>query len=153
MKTKIWLCGVIFLVIFLAGVCSFADDKEKFGFYVPKRNEEIYGTWVNKNYDGISKDQKIVYYYWGYGEFYRIVTNENPAERFGFTITDKWSDSEGNFWYKMYEITDNDYSVYFELCKISNNMTVLETAYNIGNYPTNADLIADNYRYRIRYRQ
>jgi len=153
MKTKILLCGLIFLIALLTGVGSFATDKEKIGFYVPKRNEEIYGTWVNAKYDGISYEQKIVYYYWGYGEFFRTLTNENLASKFGFTIIDKWSDSEGNIWYKTYEISDNDYSVYFTLNKISKDATVLEYVDKLGDYPAEADLNTNNYLYRIRYRQ
>jgi beta-lactamase regulating signal transducer with metallopeptidase domain len=153
MKTKILLCGLIFLIALLAGVGSFAADKEKIGFYVPKRNEEIYGTWVNKNYDGIDYEQIIVYYYWGYGEFVRYVTDKETSMKFSFTIVDKWSDSEGNIWYKTYEITNNDYSIIYTLNKISNDATVFEYVDNVGDFPTRADLNKTNYNYRIRYRQ
>jgi hypothetical protein len=42
MKTKALVCGVVFIIVVLTGVCSFADDKEQYGFYVPSRNEELY---------------------------------------------------------------------------------------------------------------
>ena len=41
MKTKGLVYGVAFLVAVLAGVCSSANDKEKYGFYIPKPNEEM----------------------------------------------------------------------------------------------------------------
>jgi hypothetical protein len=58
--------AIIFSVVFLSGMQSFADTGENYRFYVPRRNEEMYGTWVNENHDGVKRFQKAVYYYWGY---------------------------------------------------------------------------------------
>ena len=153
MKTKVLVFAVALLIVVLVGVRIFADDKEDVGFYVPKRNEEIYGTWENKNYEGKTAGEKVVYFYWGYGESYRTEKSEAPSWKFGFTIVDKWSDSAGNIWYKSYEITTNDYSVYFTLSRISKDATVLEYVDAIGEYPTAADLNAGSGMYSIRYRQ
>jgi hypothetical protein len=154
MKTKMSVLAIIFSVVFFSGMPSFTDDGENNRFYVPRRNEEIlYGTWVNENYDGVKRFQKAVYYYWGYGEFFRFVTLKEPSEKGTFTITDRWSDSGGNIWYKWYEITNNDYTVYFYLGKISDNVSVFEVVYNVGDFPTASDLNINNTNYRIRYRQ
>ena len=56
MKTKILMCGVVFFVLILTGVYSFADDKEKYGFYIPSWKEELYGTWINTDYTGTGED-------------------------------------------------------------------------------------------------
>jgi hypothetical protein len=54
MKTKTLLCGAVFFVAVLACAGSFTADEKKSECYVPKRTEEIYGTWVNEKYDGIN---------------------------------------------------------------------------------------------------
>jgi hypothetical protein len=36
MKTKILVFGLVFIFVVLACLCSFADDREKPGIYIPK---------------------------------------------------------------------------------------------------------------------
>ena len=153
MKTKMLAYGVVLASLILVGISSFADDKSRLGFYVPKRDEEIYGTWINKDYDGIRYEQKVVYYYWGYGEAFRTASSENPSTKFGFRIIDKWLDSDGNIWYQTYEISNHDYSVYFILYKISKSGDVLEYVYRVVDYPKTSDLKIGDPLYRIRYRE
>ena len=40
MKKKTISCVLVFLVTVFACLDSFGDDKEKYGFYVPRENEE-----------------------------------------------------------------------------------------------------------------
>jgi hypothetical protein len=112
MKTIAAVCGMVFIIVVLAGVCGFADDKEKFGFYVPSPSEELYGIWVNMDYGKTKSDwpQKIIIYDWGYAEGYLKVTDKDPCIKWAgwpgipckwtYTIVDKWTDSEGNIWYR-----------------------------------------------------
>ena len=60
MKTKALVLAVVFFVVVLIGVCSFAVDKNKYGFYEPISNEAIFGTWVNTEYScGPYMPQKV----------------------------------------------------------------------------------------------
>ena len=122
-------------------------------FYIPKSNEEIYGTWINEDLIPQKIGQKRIYYYWSYGETYRELSSETPAMKWTFTIVNKWKDSEGNVWYK-YFIRDNEF-IYIEywITKISNNGTVFESVCNVGEFPTVDELNDDHFNYCIRYRQ
>ena len=102
MKTKPLVCVLmVFFVVVLSGVYSIADDKEKFGFYVPKLDEEIYGTWINADYrrDDQPSAQKSIFYDWGYSVGFCKITDTFPIDKWTFIIVDKWSDYEGNIWY------------------------------------------------------
>ncbi len=122
---------------------------ENENFYIPKSNEEIYGTWINE--DMIT--QKLIYYYWGYGEIYREVSSETPAVKLTFTIVEKWSDSEGNVWYKTFKRYDVAMGTVFCITKISNNGTVYESVYNVDGFPTKDELNVDHFYYLIYNRQ
>ena len=157
MKTKTLVYGVGIIVAVLVSVYSFADDKEKYGFYVPKPNEEIFGTWVNKDYSGtrLVHPQKLVFRFWGYEEVYDKITDNNSSYQDTFFIVDKWTDSEGNIWYKVYEQTGQYRYGWFSLIRISKGGTVFEhinTEYPMM-WPTESDLNPDNPNYRIFYRQ
>ena len=155
MKSKMLVCVLIFIVVVLSSVRSFADDKEKYGFYVPKPNEEIYGTWVNKDYSSIvrRRPQKIVIHFWGYWEDYNKVTDATSIQRGTLTLVDKWINSEGNICYKAYWRSGESKYGDFMLHKISNSSSVIEYIYNSYMWPTEAELNPDNPNYRIYYRQ
>jgi hypothetical protein len=156
-KTKALVQVAVFLVVVLAGIGCYASDKEKYGFYVPKPNEEIYGTWVNKEYSGtlLAHYQKWVFRFWGYAEQYNNIADNVSVFQNTFFLVDKWSDSEGNICYKVY-IQEGSYKYgWFAFVKISMGGTVFEytdAAYPLM-WPTEADLNPDNPKYRIYYRQ
>jgi hypothetical protein len=94
------LISVIFLTI-LALLAfnrsqSYASDKKT---YVAKENEELYGTWVNEDYNSNSK--YAIFEWKADGTFivYRKTTEDLPWEDGTYTITDKWTDSNGDVWY------------------------------------------------------
>ncbi len=89
MKTRIVTLCIILIIMVFTAVEIYGENEN---FYIPKSNEEIYGTWINED----MRLQKSIYYYWGYGEEYREVSNETPAWKMTFTIVEKWSDSKGN---------------------------------------------------------
>jgi hypothetical protein len=78
--------------------------------------------------------QKVVIYDWGYSEYYDKITDKDPCIagwagwpcKATFTIVDKWTDSEGNIWYKLYT-QQPKLQRWFELDKISKNGTVWES--------------------------
>lgn len=133
MKTR-WtflMIVVSLLALLLLGGCGPAK-------YTPKANEELYGTWINKSYSGhYARDdihpQKEVIDSNGYHAF-RFVGD--VAEYFvgAETITSKWTDSEGNIWYKTYKgVWDWEDGKKSEvphfLYKLSKSATVRESVY------------------------
>jgi hypothetical protein len=101
MKRALLAISLVFLAFSLACPRSFSDNKEKYGFYVPRAKEEIYGTWVNTtDYHGSrSYAQKIEFYDWGYWQEYSKETDEFYKEG-TYVLVDRWTDAEGNIWYK-----------------------------------------------------
>jgi hypothetical protein len=128
------------------GVAIFGEDE---CFYLPKSNEEIYGTWINKD----MSIQKRINYYWGYGESYREASSETPTYRITFTIVEKWIDSEGNVWFKNFTLHTGNLNPVFEILKISNNGTVCESVRNQGDFPSKEELNVNHPYYSIYYRQ
>jgi hypothetical protein len=157
MKTKTLVCVLVFLVFLITGVFSFADDREQYVFYVPKRNEEIYGTWINPKYRGEdpSNEQKYVNYEWGYGEGFLKVTDKNPIDRWTYIIADKWTDTNGNIWYKVFTQQAGPLygSTWFTLNKLSANGTVMEFIWDYKYFPMEADLNPNAINYRIYNRK
>jgi len=128
------------LSIILLGGCGPAK-------YTPKANEELYGSWINKSYSGAytpsdNHPQKEVIDSNGYHVF-RIV--DDAAQYFvgTETITSKWTDSEGNIWYKTYKgawsNNQGKSEVPHFLYKLSKSATVRESVYTIRDtYAPNA---------------
>jgi hypothetical protein len=69
------------------------------GKYVPKANEEIYGTWIN---EGI-RYQKLVIFAGGVKEYFSAADAE-PDMVTTEQISAKWKDVDGNIWYKTFEL-------------------------------------------------
>jgi hypothetical protein len=154
MKRGFYLTIFIMLLMTpLACLRSFGDDKEKYGFYVPKKDEEIYGTWVNMTYPGDSRQypQKIVLHYWGEWEEYRDATQDTFLSG-TFVLVDRWTDSEGNIWYKDYVWARNGLHPNFELDKISKDGTVWEYVFASHDFPTADNMNSKNPYYRVYYR-
>jgi hypothetical protein len=68
------------------------------GKYVPKANEEIYGTWIN---EGI-RWQKLVVFAGG-NKAYLSVADAEPDMETTEQISAKWKDGDGNIWYKTFD--------------------------------------------------
>ena len=152
MRKTTTLCVLAFILVFLACLNSFGDDKEKYGFYVPKASEELYGTWINTTYNPGFYSQKYILYDWGYFEEYEKPTSEYPYPG-TFIIVDKWTDSEGNIWYKEYVRERNEMNPTFELDKISKDGTVWEFVFAYNDFPKADTMNSKNPYYRIYYRE
>ena len=150
--TRILMIGMVLLLSVAVFPTSYAKDRE---FFVPSSSEEIFGTWINTEYSGeLTWNQKYVHYSWGYCECYSEMESKNPAIGFLITSTlvDKWTDAEGNIWYKefvRYQMGDT----WYQLVKISDNGTTLEYMWTKRDFPVEADLNPDNATFRIYYRQ
>ena len=133
MKTGMAVLGatVMLLCLIMLGGCGP-------GKYVPKANEELYGTWINNSYSGhyVRNDvhpQKEVIDSTGY-QVFRFVDDVGKYWVGAETITSKWADSEGNIWYKTYKgVWDWDDGMKSEvphfLYKLSKSATVRESVY------------------------
>src|SRR5208283_230530 len=72
------------------------------GEYIPKPNEELYGTWINEQNGGnIFLPQGVVFTADGY-KLYCSLSDSNPCEVGTSWIDSKWTDSEGNIWYRTF---------------------------------------------------
>jgi len=130
--------------------------------YVPKENEELYATWINErnpkgDMDHPQKDVSAP----GRYELYYSIADSEPFETGTVEIEAKWTDSEGNIWYKAFgTVSSGSYKGYRyqTLAKISKSGTVREEQVNpIGmadfspdNYPTEID--SKSSQYSIMYR-
>jgi hypothetical protein len=93
MKSKSRLLGVTMfaLALILLGGCAT-------GKYIPKSNEEFYGTWINEH----GTPKKSVSFAGGFKTYVRIGDTDTTFSEGTEVIEKKWKDSEGNVWYKSY---------------------------------------------------
>jgi hypothetical protein len=121
-----------------------------------KKEEELYGTWVNSDYNKSAESAKVIVDpdpgirddANGTVIGYLRESDEQPTGRFGFRIEEKWNDDEGNIWYKIEAFSHTRYN---HLWKISNSGNTLEFVRTRQNYPDEIDPNHSNYR--IYYRQ
>jgi hypothetical protein len=126
--------------------------------YVPKPNEELYGTWINEKMSA----QKYINATGRWAEYLKSSDSSSHKE-FAAEIVSKWTDSEGNIWYKT---TRNDISGPYAgfkttaLSKLSKNGTVWESVWTepeneaeVTNptYPTKID--PNDPKYTVYYRE
>jgi hypothetical protein len=149
MKTRTVILAVLITFLSLVLFTGCAPRK-----YVPKSNEELYGTWINKSYSGhYARDdiqpQKEVIDSTGY-QVFRFVDDLGKYFVGAETITSKWTDSEGDIWYKTYKgVWDWEDGKKSEvphfLYKLSKSATVRESVYASRDtytpsaYPTKID--------------
>jgi hypothetical protein len=147
-----------FLMILLSIITFGANAQDK---YVPKPNEELYGTWTSKqNVEDFFHPQKIVNTADGYKNYAKI-SNSVPFEEGTEQIDSKWTDTEGNIWYKTFStVTIGVYKGYrFQsLVKISKSGTISESVsisiahqdFKPAYYPTKID--PNDSTYKIMFR-
>ena len=156
MKTRTFVSTLILVLAVLIVVGSCATKKEvvtEKEFYVPKFDEEIHGTWMNEEYDSAAYPGKIRMHNWGYYE--HITPSDSEVVQFKGTIVivDKWTDSEGNIWYKTMLRAYGGTVNWFHLDKISNNGNIWEFVRTTVDFPTESDMHPDFQLYHIYYRQ
>jgi hypothetical protein len=143
--------SLVLLISAFACLNTFGDDRANYGFYVPRTNEELYGTWVNTTYTGMSYAQKLVMYDFGAYEWYSKETDEFFTTG-TYIIVDRWTDPEGNIWYKEYIRGKNELYAIFELDRISKAGTVWEYVIAYDDFPKPDNMNSKNPYYRIYYR-
>jgi hypothetical protein len=116
--------------------------------YVATDKEELYGTWVNMDYGGFGYSQKTIIYPDGKIEYFNSTDQKIATAR--YLITRKWSDPEGNIWYKLHFVGSWGQEG-FTLSKTSNSGKTREFVFDNFEYPTKID--PEHFRYRIYYRK
>ncbi len=150
---QVFLISSVLLCIISVG--AIGQDK-----YTPKENEELYGTWINTQYPGLGsmRPQKIVVTADGYKR-YLLVSDSAPSsqEQEGtLQIISKWTDDEGNIWYRSFLTVTLRGATIAELDKLSNSATVWESVWAYAptpdpdNFPKKID--PKDMTYNIRYR-
>jgi hypothetical protein len=130
---------VSLLVLLMMGGCAT-------GKYVPRPNEELYGTWINEKSVNAFHIQKWIISSSGMKEYSNVSASLPVVEGEPAQIDRKWTDSEGNIWYRSVGTIKRDDGTILvgkTLLKLSKSATVLEavnTIYdpNLGSvdYPT-----------------
>jgi len=146
--------SIVSLVLLLLGGTAWAQ-------YVPKSNEELYGTWINDKTINPFHVQKRVHTPDGNVREYNDLSGSTLLAEGPSRIDKKWTDSDGNIWYEAYEkLTSGVYAgnEFQRLFKLSKSATVLEYVQNYGyvgpnNYPTKIDPAAGHYKIFYRAAQ
>ncbi len=129
--------------------------------YVPKANEEFYGTWINEKTINDGHIQKKISNADGNLDFFNVSDTKALFED-RQEIDSKWTDSEGNIWYKIHGTVSAGLYVgtkWQELDKLSKSATIWEYVYAIVPqfdpklYPTRIDPSGPNYRVFYRSQQ
>ena len=146
MKSKILF---VFLILITTGMMISASAKPEKPAYISKEYE-IYGTWINSDYDFSSVKAKVIFNPNGKATYYNTETSSISNDNREFYITNKWTDSEGNVWYTFIEYLPGE--KFYLLVKISNSGRTMEMAGYPIDYPKEID--PDGmYLYSIRYRE
>jgi hypothetical protein len=156
MLSRIWfpLIALCFLVMIPDRACPQET-------VLPKGAEELYGTWGNeKNLADVFHGQKVIVTAEGMKIFCKV-SDPDPRMVVSWDIAGRWTDSEGNIWYKTREISTGGIyqgARWQSLQKISKSGTVWERAtilletgsFNPAFYPKTID--KKGVYYRVLYR-
>jgi hypothetical protein len=157
MKARIVVRNAFVVLLSIIALRAIAQDK-----YVANVREELFGTWVNSQNSGdIFHPQKVVVTADGY-EGYSKKSDSVPLFTWALQIENKWTDSEGNIWYKVLGNGKGRYAEEpsLELYKLSKSGEVMERAFlwfpfgagfKYAKYPTEID--SKQFSYRILYRE
>ncbi len=136
MKTRQISLITFLTLIFIVSTMFIATGENG---YTPKENEEYYGIWVNPEYNNRTLKAKELYKSDGTFYLYGMTTKDSWDTKGEYKINDKWTDANGDIWYKVtWKAIFSTYT-YYELTKISKSGTVKESVYTINNYPDKID--------------
>lgn len=119
--------------------------------YVPTEDEPLFGTWVNE------EGSMHVYYSDGKGLGYQRKSDPEPRWEFRFTIEEKWTDEEGNIFYKVLAkwsrppYDESHASTWLDSIKIQPSGDVMESVGYQGTHYS--EINPKDPRYTIRYKE
>ena len=151
MKTRTYVSILILVLTVLIILGSCATGKKA---YVAKEDEELYGTWINTDYDEAVTYSKIIIKSDGTYNEYASSYSDVPIIIGDFTINDKWAESDGSIFYEFVVIKRSDpHNPIYVLSKIDKASTVYEDLRTTIHMPTEFDPDDWHYTYRIYYGQ
>lgn len=110
-------------------------------FYISvslSESDEICCTWFNLKHIEGKFPQKIVFHYDGTYATYEELNSIDALSRGMFQIVKKWTDSEGDIWYKII-MQDPKRGNRYKLAKVSKEGRKLEFVCKSDKYPTKID--------------
>lgn len=148
----VFLISSVLLYIF--PLAAIGQDK-----YIPKENEELYGTWINKEYSGLvyyqAQKEIVTAERWGW---YRKMSDSDPYEGGTYQIDSKWTDPKGNIWYRIICTPDISEAGYLAskglwLIELSDSATVWEATWHLlpADWPKEMERYV--WSHNIRYRE
>jgi len=137
------------LAVLIISEC-FATEKK-----VTKRDYRFRsGTWINEDFNSHAFFARLELYRDGSWDGYNRISDTGKKETGHYAIVDKWTDSEGNIWYKThwwYGPIDEEHISDYEIDKLSESGKVWEYISDAYEFPTEID--ESDPRYHIYYRQ
>ncbi len=95
MKTGTLVSIIILVSALLIAISSCTKGKKA---YIAKEDEELYGIWINTDYNERDLPVKFIIKPDGTEEGYAKIDSTHSYYHGEYIITDKWTDSEGNIW-------------------------------------------------------
>ena len=150
MKTRTSISIMILVLIVMVISEGYATEKR-----VTKRDYKFFsGTWINEEYNSHPHLARQVMRRDGTFDCYYRTTDTKKAGTGHYVIVEKWTDLEGNIWFKMHTwlgVMVEGEPANYELAKFSNSGKVYEQIALPGGFPTELD--ENHPRYHIYYRQ
>ncbi len=150
MKTRMLV--PILILVFAVMVISegFATEKK-----VTKRDYRfVSGTWINEDYDSYAFVARCELHRDGSWDGYNRILDTGKKVAGHYALVDKWTDSEGNIWYKTHVWWGSmveGHPMEYKLDKFSESGKVWEYIGDKFAFPTEID--ESHPKYHIYYRQ
>ena len=142
-RTLISILILVLAVQMVIGSCATQKNATEREIFKPINNNELVDVWVNTDYSGGMMDrQKTVVISYGYFKAFSSVDSKDPVETGTLFVVDKWTDSDGNIWYKaIWRERWSGNAFYYELDKISDDGNTWEWMYSRAeDFPSESDL-------------
>jgi len=136
----------VFAILILVGIWAIGEQ-----MCVAQEEEEICGTWLNTEYK--RPPQKWIFSPGGTCELYNMESSPSPLFEATYTITERWTDSEGNIWYKVKapgKFLGEEVEWYL-LARVSDSGKTLEYVRHPVDY--HKELDPNHPSYRVYYRK
>ena len=150
MKIRTFVSILILVLAVLIISEGYATEKK-----VTKRDYRfVSGTWINEEYNSYDFEARYELHRDGSWDGYNRISDTGKKYIGHYAIVDKWTDSEGNIWYKMhvwYGPIDEVHISGYELDKFSESGKVWEYISDSYAFPTEID--ESHPKYHIYYRQ
>ena len=151
MKTSLFISTMIIVITVLIIAGSFATGQDA---YMVKEDEELFGTWINTEYDETLLMSKVVIEPDGSWDEYKMSSGDEKYFKCEYTVKEKWTDSDGNTLYKIIiKSIGSDYVPYYVISKINKTGDVYEDLVSNLDMPEEFDPDDMLLHYRIYYRQ